>query len=356
MIPPSLPAALRRTLLAALCGACLAAPCAARPTPSPSPPTPAPASEAASIGTAKRTGAAEAARLARQLVGGVSTHCVERGQTLSSIAAGYGEPLSLLLRDNGLRIDAVLSVGSCLRIDNRKVVPPDGPPDGVLINIPERMLFRWHDGVLAAAYPVALGRPDWPTPVGRWRVAQLRSDPVWHVPASIREEARLEGKLLEAQVPSGPDNPLGHWWIGLDANGYGIHGTNAPSSLYGFRTHGCIRLRDDHAGALFASVRPGTPVHIVYRTWLLAELPDTSLWLQSDPDPYRRGDVEADLRALHALARRHGLDSRIDWPLARRLLERPPSIAERIDVAAGASAASAAAAPAVPDAHARSPH
>ena len=343
MIPPSPPAALRRALLAALCGACLAAPCAAQPTPSP------PASAPVSTGSPERAGAADTARLSRQLVGGVSTHCVERGQTLSSIAAGYGEPLSRLLHDNGLRIDAILPVGACLRIDNRKVVAPDGPRDGVLINIPERMLFRWHDGVLAAAYPVALGRPDWPTPIGRLRVAQLRSDPVWHVPASIQQEARREGKPLAPQVPSGPDTPLGHWWIGLDANGYGIHGTNAPSSIYGFRTHGCIRLRDDHAAALFASVRKGTPVHIVYQTWLLAELPDGGLWLQSDPDPYRRGDVDGDLRALHALARRHRLDARIDWPLARRLLERPPSIAERIDLPAAAHTASAPArSPAAP--------
>ncbi len=281
-------------------------------------------------------GASAAARqdasqeLSRQLVGGLSEHCVRAGDTLLAIAARYGEPLARLLRDNGLDARARLRPGQCLRIDNPQVVPP-GPADGVLINLPQRMLFLRRDGRLEAAWPVAVGRADWPTPLGRFRVTQMRRDPVWHVPASIQEEMRREGKPVLHEVPSGPDNPLGHAWIGLDAVGYGIHGTNAPASIHSFRTHGCVRLDDDHATQLFQAVHPGVPVHIVYRTWLLAELPDGQLWLQANPDPYHRSSPRDELRDLRALAASQGLQGRVDWPLAQSLLEAPTGLAARID-------------------------
>ncbi len=272
------------------------------------------------------------AELSRQVVGGPARHCVRSGETLLAIAARYGEPLARLLRDNGLRAGSPPRPGQCLRIDNPQVVPP-GPPDGVLINLPQRMLFLRREGRLEAAWPVAVGRADWPTPLGRFRVAQMRRDPVWHVPPSIQEEMRREGKPVLREVPNGPDNPLGHAWIGLDAVGYGIHGTNAPASIHSFRTHGCIRLDDDHASELFQAVRPGTAVHIVYRTWLLAELPEGQLWLQANPDPYHRSSPGAELGALRELAARQGLQARIDWPLAQGLLQSPQGLAERIDLA-----------------------
>ena len=273
------------------------------------------------------------AQLSHRIAGGRSQHCVAPGETLLSIAARYGEPLSRLLSDNRLDARALLHPGRCLRIDNPHIVPAPAPPDGVLIDIPQRMLFRWHHGELAAAYPVAVGRPDWPTPVGDFRVAQLRRDPTWYVPPSIQEEQRRKGEPVRREVPSGPDNPLGHSWIGLDLRGYGIHGTNAPASIYSFRTHGCIRLQDDHATELFLAVQPGTPVRIVYRTWLLAELPGGSLWLESDPDIYARSVRGDDLRQLQRLAELHGLQARIDWNLARQVLSRKAGIAEPVDLA-----------------------
>jgi L,D-transpeptidase ErfK/SrfK len=281
-------------------------------------------------GASAATRQEDAQELSRQLIGGPSEHCVRAGDTLEAIAARHGEPLARLLRDNGIDARTRLRPGQCLRIDNPQVVPP-GPADGVLINVPQRMLFLRRDDRLEAAWPVAVGRPDWPTPLGRFRVTQMRRDPVWHVPVSIQEEMRREGKSVLREVPSGPENPLGHSWIGLDAVGYGIHGTNAPSSIHSFRTHGCVRLNDDHATQLFQAVRPGVPVHIIYRTWLLAELPDGQLWLQANPDPYHRGSARASLQELRALAAKLDLEARIDWPLAQRLLRAPAGLAARID-------------------------
>ena len=40
----------------------------------------------------------------------------------------------------------------------------------------------------------------------------------------------------------GPNNPVGSYWIGLSAEGYGIHGTPNPSIVGKSELHGCVRL------------------------------------------------------------------------------------------------------------------
>jgi L,D-transpeptidase ErfK/SrfK len=261
------------------------------------------------------------------LVGGPSLYQVKRGDSLTLLGARFGVDTRLLARANGLSPQARLSVGQSLRLENRHVVPDAG--DGIIVNIPQRLLFFFHDGALAAWYPVALGRPDWQTPTGRFEVVSLRRRPTWHVPPSIQEEMRRQGKPVQTVVPPGPQNPLGKQWIGLSASFCGIHGTNAPASIYSFRTHGCIRLHPDDAADLFARVSIGTPVEIAYEPVLLRRQPDGAVFLEVNPDIYGRA---ADLRALFeaAASRQHVLDivdpARVDAVLADRA-----GIAERID-------------------------
>ena len=55
-------------------------------------------------------------------------------------------------------------------------------------------------------------------------------------------------------VPPGPGNPLGTRWMGLDAPGVGIHGTDAPASIGYSASHGCIRMHVPDAEWLFEHV------------------------------------------------------------------------------------------------------
>src|SRR5688572_32042800 len=56
---------------------------------------------------------------------------------------------------------------------------------------------------------------------------------------------------VRKKVPPGPDNPLGEYWMGLSATCCGIHSTNAPQSVYQFKTHGCVRMRsEEHTSEL----------------------------------------------------------------------------------------------------------
>jgi L,D-transpeptidase catalytic domain len=61
--------------------------------------------------------------------------------------------------------------------------------------------------------------------------------------------------------------PLAQAWF------YGIHGTNAPLSIYGFQSRGCIRMHPEDAGALFRQVKVGQPGEIICEPVLLAQLP-----------------------------------------------------------------------------------
>jgi L,D-transpeptidase ErfK/SrfK len=261
------------------------------------------------------------------LVGGLSVYQVKRGDSLALLGARFGVDPRLLARANGLSPQARLSIGQSLRVENRRVVPDAG--DGILVNIPQRLLFFFHDGALAAWYPVALGRPDWQTPTGRFEVVSRRSRPTWHVPQSIQEEMRRQGEPVRTVVPPGPQNPLGEHWIGLSGSFCGIHGTNAPASIYSFRTHGCIRLHPDDVADLFTRVSIGSKVEIAYEPVLLARGSDGEVFLEVNADIYGRA---GNLRTLFetAAARQQVLEI-VDPARVEAVLEERAGIALRID-------------------------
>jgi L,D-transpeptidase ErfK/SrfK len=150
------------------------------------------------------------------------------------------------------------------------------------------MLFAFDSGRLLAAYPVAVGRADWPTPLGTFEIAVLEVDPTWDVPVSIQREMARAGQRVKIKVPPGPGNPLGDRWIGLEGTSTGIHGTNQPSSIYRFTTHGCIRLHSADARRLFDAVGVGMPVEIIYEPVLAALDEAGGAWVEVQPDVYRR--------------------------------------------------------------------
>jgi len=133
-----------------------------------------------------------------------------------------------------------------------------------------RELLVIDNGSPLRRFPVAVGMPGWETPVGRFRVIEMQSDPTWEHPVS--------GQLIRP----GPDNPLGSRWIGFhrDCSGRrgfngkehlvvegcvvaGFHGTPNRSSIGQAVSHGCVRLFDEHVRDLFDLVRLGTPVTVL---------------------------------------------------------------------------------------------
>lgn len=125
----------------------------------------------------------------------------------------------------------------------------EAPENGVFVDKSEKAVCFFEDGELTHIWPCATGKPESPTPAGRFEVTVTLEKPTWY----------WEGKA----IPPGPDNGLGDWFIGINKKGYGIHGTNEPSSIRNAVSHGCVRMYNDDAGELFRLVSPGTPVVIV---------------------------------------------------------------------------------------------
>jgi L,D-transpeptidase ErfK/SrfK len=260
--------------------------------------------------------------LRHEISGGRFDYEVAPQDTSRSIAAHFGEPETIISPG------AEPQPGTEIVVDNRHIAPA-AIPDGVVINIPQRMLFLFREGRLADAWPVTVGRPDWPTPLGSFYVASRRLDPTWHVPPAIREEMEEDGIEVGDEVKPGPKNPLGKHFLGLDHGGIGIHGTNRPLSIFLFGSHGCIRLGPDAAATLFRSISDSEPVEIVYQPVALAVLDDGRIFLESDSDPYDRG--RAHIEDVRAAARGAGLEGSINWPQASRVLAMVEGVARRID-------------------------
>lgn len=267
--------------------------------------------------------------LSHAVVGERFEYVIRHGDFLIGLAARFGEPAMAIAQDNGINYNGLIHPGQRLVIDNRHIVPGT-LRNGILINLPQRMLFFFRDGNLAGAYPVGLGKPTWPTPTGRFHVADLRENPSWTVPISIQEEMRREGKVVLAKLPPGPDNPLGRYWIGLSLSGYGIHGTSAPASVYHFQSHGCIRLQPENIEKLFPEIKIGTAGQIIYAPVLLAMLDDGRIYLEVNRDVYNKGANT--LQMLKELAEANHLTSRIDWQKTAQVFEQQAGLAKQVNL------------------------
>jgi L,D-transpeptidase ErfK/SrfK len=232
------------------------------------------------------------------IVGDRWVHLVSIGESWTTIGARVGVDPEVLAKRNGLTVRTPLKPGDVLGIDNRHIVPAfEG--DGLLINVPQRMLFHYWDGVVRAHYPVAVGQADWPTPIGRFSIVSMEAEPTWDVPLSIQEEMRRAGKPVVKKVPPGPNNPLGRYWMGLSLGSIGLHGTPAPASIYQFATHGCIRMHAEDVEDLFHYLTVGEQGRIIYEPILVA-FDGTEVFLEVHPDRYGRSPDPL-LRALDTL-------------------------------------------------------
>ena len=150
---------------------------------------------------------------------------------------------------------------------NGKSEKPEKPEKAarIVIFLEERVLEAFTgDGRLLAHFPVSIARDVEKRPVGTLRVKVLAPNPNYTFDPDIfveSEEGRELGRKLI--IPPGPNNPVGLVWIGLDAPGYGIHGTPEPEKVGRTESHGCFRLANWNAVALLGLVEVGTEVEVV---------------------------------------------------------------------------------------------
>lgn len=263
------------------------------------------------------------------VIGSRFQYAVQPGDYLIKIGARFGVDAAVLARENGLRYEALMRPGQKLVIQNYHILP-ETRQEGILINLPQRLLYFFRNGELRSVYPVGLGRPNWPTPAGDFTILDKKINKTWLVPKSIQEEMHREGQLVREQVPPGPDNPLGNYWLGLSIQAIGIHGTIAPASIYHFQSHGCIRLHPDDIAMLFEQVAYGETGSIIYKPVLLAES-EGKIFLEVHRDIYETDAVS--LETVRKMARELMFADYIDWEKAAEVTGRHEGVARDVTLA-----------------------
>jgi lipoprotein-anchoring transpeptidase ErfK/SrfK len=155
-----------------------------------------------------------------------------------------------MLRTND-RLPAALPTKRLVPAVTRKNVGPV-----LVIRRESKWLYAYNGDKQIKRFRIATGMPQYPTPLGRFRVITKWKNPWWYPPDS--DWAR--GK---EPVPPGPGNPLGTRWMGISSPGVGIHGTPDAASLGYSLSHGCIRMAIADAEWLFKRVELGTTVFII---------------------------------------------------------------------------------------------
>jgi len=160
------------------------------------------------------------------------------------------------------RIVSTLRANSRLpvRVHTRAIapqVPTDTFSESIVIKRSINRLYLFAGDKLKRTFAVATGQSIYPTPRGRWHIVVKWKNPWWYPPVQDSWARGLK------PVPPGPSNPLGTRWMGLNAPGVGIHGTDEPGSIGYSASHGCIRMQVPDAEWLFDHVDVGTTVYIV---------------------------------------------------------------------------------------------
>lgn len=168
--------------------------------------------------------------------------------------------MALVLRRTALFVFIVLMwalvAAAVARASAREVSFTGYSRGTIVVKTGERKLYYVLDRKHALRFPVGVGKQG-----QRWTgVAHIEGKyvrPAWAPPADIRRE----NPKLPKVIPGGaPNNPMGVAALTLDDGEYAIHGTNRPSSIGHFVSHGCIRMYNRDIRTLYRLVAIGTPV------------------------------------------------------------------------------------------------
>ncbi|SMC72378.1 L,D-transpeptidase [Sporomusa malonica] len=150
-------------------------------------------------------------------------------ESLKTITLPEGESFISYCQNQPATVSEVTPV---LCTDRAKLVLPRA---NILIARSQRQLTLFDGNSPVRQYPVAIGKPTTPTPLGNYAIAT---------------------KIMN------PGGVLGTRWMGLNYDAYGLHGTNAPWFIGQMVSNGCVRMHNAHAEELFALVNVGTPIYI----------------------------------------------------------------------------------------------
>ncbi len=103
------------------------------------------------------------------------------------------------------------------------------------IELTKKRLYLKIGGNTFSSYPVAIGKPSTPTPVGDYKIINKIKN---------------------------PGGVLGTRWMQFTWREHGIHGTNQPQSIGKAVSLGCVRMYNQDVEAVYDKVQINTPIVI----------------------------------------------------------------------------------------------
>jgi LysM repeat protein len=187
---------------------------------------------------------------------GSQAYTVQRGDTLSAIAARYGTTVAAIMQANGLH-SSIIYVGQRLAIPGASgssgaTSSTAGSGKRIVVDLSEQRMYVYHNGQLLWKWVVSTGRPGQETAVGHYKV--------------LNKIPNAYAYTWSLQMPYW----LGIYWAGSLQNG--IHalpiqanGQRLWAGYLGQRvSFGCIILSTENAQTLYNWAAVGTPVDIVW--------------------------------------------------------------------------------------------
>lgn len=196
---------------------------------------------------------------------GEGRHHVVKGDTMYSLSARYFKAQDYqkaVAQTNGVgTASSLIQAGQQLQIPNPYYMVASSTAAvsaavsaklSIDIDITRNKLYVKSGGTVKKTFDIASGKKPGLTPTGSFEIMTKIENP-WYSAKGI---------------PGGdPKNPLGSRWLGLSVPNtqgtkYGIHGTNAPSSIGTNASTGCIRMLNEDVEWLYDMVPNGTKVKI----------------------------------------------------------------------------------------------
>ncbi len=249
-------------------------------------------------------------------IGAVSSAVARSGETVSDLARRFDLGFTEVMAANP-DLDPDAPIGGRTVILPAFHILPEGPRQGIVVNLAAQRLFYFPSATRVVTFPVGVALAGHETPQGATTVVDKQREPTWRPTPTIRADQ----PWLPASVGPGPQNPLGAAALYLGWPAYLIHGTNRPDGIGRSGSYGCLSLYPEDIRALFDAVPVGTPVRVVRQdvaaAWsngrLVAQVypnEEQGAGLRSLGDVSQRvtADLRARLKRLAALRR-----VEVDW-------------------------------------------
>ena len=134
-------------------------------------------------------------------------------------------------------------------------------PGTIVIDTPNTKLYYVLGGGEAIRYGIGVGREGF-TWSGVQTISRKTEWPDWIPPTEMLQRQ----PYLPRFVAGGAGNPLGARAMYLGGTIYRIHGTNAPETIGGQVSSGCIRMLNEDVVDLYARANVGTKVVVLPAT------------------------------------------------------------------------------------------